>query len=146
MNLPAGISTIQNTDCRIGRPICFVLTLVRKVFGREFPSPSTPSRIAFLKFAEQGSTVLAYPAFSRAAAMVGSDNLYIVVFEDNRLIVDALGIIPPDNGITISTASPVALATGTLWAIFKLRSLGIDTIIDLEFFTRFSAMVSFLTG
>jgi ADP-heptose:LPS heptosyltransferase len=146
MNLPAGISMLQNTDRWIGSPICFVLTLVRKLFGRKFPAPAVPSRIAFLKFAEQGSTVLAYPAFSRAAAMVGSANLYIVVFEDNRFIVDALDIIPPANVITISTASLIALATGTLRAIYKLRSLGIDAIIDLEFLTRFSAIVSFLTG
>jgi ADP-heptose:LPS heptosyltransferase len=146
MNLPAGISTLQNTDRWVGSPICFVLTLIRKAFGRKTIKQSTPRRIAFLKFAEQGSTVLAYPAFRRAGTMVGRDNLYIVVFEDNRFIVDALGVIPRENVITISTQNPLTLAVGTLRAILKLRSLGIDTIIDLEFLTRFSAMVSFLTG
>lgn len=146
MNLPAGISTLQHTDRWIGSPICFVLTLVRIIFGKKSAAPSTPSRIAFLKFAEQGSTVLAYPAFRRATTMVGARNLYIVVFEDNRFIVDAMGLIPSDNVITISTRNAVALTMGTLRAIIKLRHLGIDAVIDLEFLTRFSAMVSFLTG
>jgi len=146
MKLPAGISTLQNTDRWIGSPICFCLTVFRKIFGRKTIAPSKPSRIAFLKFAEQGSTVLAYPALSRAAAMVGTDNLYMVVFEDNRFIVDALNVIPRENVITISTQNPFTLAVDTLRTILKLRALKIDAVIDLEFLTRFSAMVSFLTG
>ncbi len=146
MKLPAGISTLQNTDRWIGSPICFCLTVFRKIFGRKTIVPSKPSRIAFLKFAEQGSTVLAYPAFRRAAAMVGADNLYMVVFEDNRFIVDALNILPRENVITISTHNPFTLAVDTLRTIHKLRTLKIDAVIDLEFLTRFSAMVSFLTG
>jgi ADP-heptose:LPS heptosyltransferase len=146
MKLPAGISTLQHTDRWIGGPLCFVLTLVRKVFGRKTIGPSKPSRIALLKFAEQGSTVLAYPAIRRAGAMVGRDNLYIVVFEENRFIVDAMEIIPRENIITISIRNPLGLAMGTLRAILKLRRLGVDAVIDLEFLTRFSAIASFLTG
>lgn len=146
MNLPAGISTLQTTDRWIGSPLCFLLTLVRQIFRRGAGEIARPSRIAFLKFAEQGSTVLAYPAILRASSMVGHDNLYFVVFEDNRFIVDALGVIPRENVITISTQNPLALAIDTLRAILKLRRLGIDAVVDLEFLTRFSAMVSFLTG
>jgi ADP-heptose:LPS heptosyltransferase len=146
MDLPAGISTLQHTDRWIGSPICFVLTLVRRVFRRRATGLPRPTRIALLKFAEQGSTVLAYPAIRRASTMVGRDNLYMVVFEDNRFIVDALEVIPPENVVTISTRNPLVLAAGTLRAILKLRRLGIDAVVDLEFLTRFSAMVSFLTG
>ena len=146
MNLPAGISTLQHTDRWLGSLLCFVLTLVRTIFGRKPAGTSSPSRIAFLKFAEQGSTVLAYPAILRASSMVGHDNLYFVVFEDNRFIVDALEVIPRENVITISTRNPMALAIDTLRAILKLRRRGIDAVVDLEFLTRFSAMVSFLTG
>jgi ADP-heptose:LPS heptosyltransferase len=146
MNLPAGIATLQYTDRWMGSPICFVLTIVRKLFGKRATGPARPSRIAFVKFAEQGSTVLAYPAIRRASSMVGRDNLYIVVFEDNRFIVDALEVIPRENVITISTQSPFALATGALRAIWKLRQAGVDAVVDLEFLTRFSAIFSFLTG
>src|SRR6476620_1853213 len=147
MDLPVGISALQHTDRWLGAPLCAVLTLVRKVFG-----PGRPSRacrvhkILFIKFAEQGSTVLAYPAICRATAMVGRENVYFVVFEDNRFILDVMEIIPKQNVITISTKSPFALATGAFRAILRARKIDIDAVIDMEFLTRFSAMLTFLTG
>ena len=41
--------------------------------------------------------VLAYPAILRAIEMVGRQNVYFVVFEDNRFIFDAMEIIPCVN-------------------------------------------------
>jgi ADP-heptose:LPS heptosyltransferase len=147
MDLPVRISALQHTDRWIGAPICAVLTLLRKVFGeRHRPSAHQPRRILFIKFAEQGSTVLAYPAIRRAVEMVGAENVYFMVFQDNRFILDAMEIIPPDNVITIATTSLVALALGALRAIRKTRKLGIDAVIDMEFLTRFSAIMTFMTG
>jgi hypothetical protein len=76
-------------------------------------------RILFVKFAEQGSTVLAYPAILRAIEMVGRENVYFVVFEDNRFILDAMEIIPDGNVITIATNSLFGLATGALRAVLQ---------------------------
>ena len=36
--------------------------------------------------------VLAYPAILRAIEMVGRQNVYFVIFEDNRFILDAMEI------------------------------------------------------
>ena len=95
MDLPVGIPTLQGTDRWVGGPLCAILTFLRKIFesaGR--PGPRQFRRILFVKFAEQGSTVLAYPAILRAIEMVGRENVYFVVFEDNRFILDAMEIIP----------------------------------------------------
>src|SRR6476661_7832543 len=147
MDLPVGISALQHTDRWLGAPLCAVLTLVRKVFGPGRPSRACPvHKILFIKFAEQGSTVLAYPAICRATEMVGRENVYFVVFEDNRFILDVMEIIPEQNVITISTKSPFALAMGALRAVLRARKIGIDAVIDMEFLTRFSAMLTFLTG
>ena len=118
MDLPVGISTLQGTDRWVGGPLCAILTLLRKIFesaGR--PGPRQFQRILFVKFAEQGSTVLAYPAILRAIEMVGRENVYFVVFEDNRFILDAMEIIPDGNVITIATNSLFGLATGALRAV-----------------------------
>jgi ADP-heptose:LPS heptosyltransferase len=147
MDLPVGISALQHTDRWLGAPLCAVLTLVRKAFGLGRPSRACPvHKILFIKFAEQGSTVLAYPAIRRATEMVGRENVYFVVFEDNRFILDVMGIIPEQNVITISTKSPFSLATGALRAVLRARKIGISAVIDMEFLTRFSAMLTFLTG
>jgi len=147
MDLPAGILTLQRTDRWVGVPLCAILTLLRRIFecaGR--PGPHQIRRILFVKFAEQGSTVLAYPAILRAIEIVGRENVYFVVFEDNRFILDAMEIIPEGNVITIATKSLFGLATGALRAVLRVRKIGIDAVIDMEFLTRFSAILTFATG
>ena len=56
--------------------------------------------------------------------MVGRENVYFVVFEDNRFILDVMEIIPEQNVITISTKSPFALAIGALRAVLRARKIG----------------------
>src|SRR5213595_3340587 len=147
MDLPVGISTLQHTDRWIGAPLCAILTLLRKIFESAGPQgPRQVQRILFVKFAEQGSTVLAYPAIRRAIEMVGRENFYFVVFKDNRFILDVMEVIPEENVITIATHSPFGLALSALRAVLRARKIGIDAVIDMEFLTRFSAMLTFATG
>jgi len=147
MDLPVGISTLQRTDRWIGAPLCAILTVLRRIFESAGPpGPAQVRRILFVKFAEQGSTVLAYPAIRRATEMVGRENVYFVVFEDNRFILDVMEIIPEENVITIPTRSVFGLAAGALRAVLQVRKIGIDAVVDLEFLTRFSAILTFATG
>src|SRR6266513_4388664 len=147
MDLPVGISTLQHTDRWIGMPLCAVLTLFRKIFESAGPpGPRQVRRILFVKFAEQGSTVLAYPAIRRATEMVGRENVYFVGFEDNRFILDVMEIIPKENVITIATQSPFGLALSALRAVLRVRKIRVDAVVDMEFLTRFSAMLTFTSG
>ena len=147
MDLPAGIRTLQRTDRWVGAPLCALLTLLRRIFGSTGRRGARQvQRILFVKFAEQGSTVLAYPAIRRAIEMVGRQNVYFVVFEDNRFILDAMEIIPDGNVITIATKSVFELATGAMRAVLQVRKIGIDAVVDMEFLTRFSAILTFTTG
>ncbi len=79
--------------------------------------------------------------------MVGRENVYFVVFEDNRFILDAMEIIPDGNVITIATNNLFGLAT---WCAAsgasQVRKIRVDAVIDMEFFTRFSAMLTFATS
>jgi ADP-heptose:LPS heptosyltransferase len=139
--------TLQWIDRRIGAPICFLLTLVRKVellFGS--PAPVAVKSILFLKLAEQGSTVLAHGAVTRAVAKVGRGNVYFLVFEENRFIVDVIGLVPPGNVFTVRTGSAWTMATSALSVISQIRRKRIDACIDMEFFARFSAAIAFVTG
>src|SRR5438552_4279706 len=118
MDLPVGVSTLQHTDRWIGAPLCAILTFVRRIFEAAGPpGPRQVRRVLFIKFAEQGSTVLAYPAICRAVEMVGRENVYFVVFEDNRFILDVMEIIPEQKVIIISTKSLLALAINALRAL-----------------------------
>jgi ADP-heptose:LPS heptosyltransferase len=147
MDLLVRISTLQWTDRWVGALLCAILTIVRRIF--EFAGPPGPHRvrrILFVKFAEQGSTVLAFPAIRRAIEMVGRENVYFVVFEDNRFILDAMDVIPKENVITIATHSLFGLALNAVQAVHRVRKIRIDAVVDMEFLTRFSAILTFATG
>src|SRR6266404_3992476 len=99
------VSQLQRIDRWLGIPICFLLTRARRLGVGSDPHGAQIRNLLFVKLAEQGSTVLAYPAICRAIKMVGRENVYFIVFDDNRFILDAMGVIPEENVITISLKS-----------------------------------------
>jgi ADP-heptose:LPS heptosyltransferase len=99
-----------------------------------------------VKLVEQGSTVLACSAIRRAVNLVGRDNVYFLVFEENRFILDAMGLIPFENVIAIRTNGLVRATVDAFQVIRRIRTLRINTAIDLEFFARSSAALIFSTG
>ena len=141
------VKTLQRVDRWVGVPLCFGLTGLRAVFRAPATNPLPPlRRLLIIKLAEQGSTVLAYPALLRAAQLVGRHNLYFLVFEDNRFILDALGVVPAVNVLTVSAANARTFLANTLSALRRLRRLRIDAAFDLEFFSRGSAALTYLSG
>ncbi len=48
--------------------------------------------------------------------------------------------------ITIATQSPFGLALSALRAVLRVRKIRVDAVVDMEFLTRFSAMLTFTTG
>jgi ADP-heptose:LPS heptosyltransferase len=147
LQLPAHISALQRADRWIGIPLCAVLTFVKLLLEpRVRAFPRQVHRILFIKFAEQGSTVLAYPAIQRAVNMVGRENVYFVVFEENWFVLDVMEILPRENVITVATSSLLDFFVSILRAIIRWRKIGIDAVVDLEFLTRFSAILAFLSG
>ncbi len=141
------VKTLRRVDSWIGVPVCALLTLVRKLTAPFSRAPAAPiERILFIKLAEQGSTVLAYPALQRAVDKVGAENVYFVAFAPNRFILDAMEIIPPENVIPIQTGGAVRTLLSTLATVAKMRRMRFDATIDLEFFARSTAILSYLTG
>jgi ADP-heptose:LPS heptosyltransferase len=143
MNIPK----LQTIDRVVGVPLCFCLTMVRKLFSRPLPPGPTPLRnILFVKLAEQGSTVLAIAAINRAVELVGRQNVYFIAFEENRFILDLLELVPEENVITVNSQTLFGLAVSTLRAIRRMWRLKLDAAIDMEFFARGSAAVTFFSG
>jgi ADP-heptose:LPS heptosyltransferase len=142
------VTTMRRVDRWIGVPTCVVLTLLRRLgdlFSRRDPD-TPPKRIAVVKLAEQGATVLAYPALVRAAEMVGRENLFFLVFSQNRFILDLLDVVPRENVIVIRTSGMVTVVLDTLRAVARMRRSGIDAAVDFEFFARSSAILTYLSG
>jgi ADP-heptose:LPS heptosyltransferase len=141
------VARMRLLDRWLGVPVCLALTCLRKLFGRRTPGRSfVPRRLLFVKLAEQGSTVLAHSAIRRAIERVGRDNVFFLLFAENRPILDLMDLIPPGNIVTIDGRSLSRAVRGALAAIWRLRRARIDAAVDLEFFARSSAALCFLSG
>ncbi|MCA9284811.1 MAG: glycosyltransferase family 9 protein [Phycisphaerales bacterium] len=141
------ISTMRFLDRLVGIPLCAMLTLWHRavrLVAREHDAPVR--RILFIKLAEQGSTVLAVSAIQRAIAMVGRANVYFMVFEENRFVLDLMDLIPPENVIAIRAEGWLGTFANTIAAVRRTRGLRIDAAVDLEFFARSSAALAYLSG
>ena len=148
MGPPLDTRKLQFIDRWIGMFVCGVLSFIRRVSGspRAGNLARKPSKILFVKFAEQGSTVLAYHAIRRAIEMVGRENVYFLVFQENRFILDVMHLIPEQNVVTVGHKNILDAGLHALHALKRIRELGIDAAIDLEFFSRSSAALTFLSG
>jgi ADP-heptose:LPS heptosyltransferase len=142
-------TTIRFLDYWLGVPACAVLTLLRRAqdFAASKDKPRVvPRKVLFLKFIEQGATVLAQDAIARATRAVGRDNVFFCVFENNRAILDVIGTVPAGNIISIRDKALTTFVIDFLKAAMTVRRHGIDAVIDMEFFSRASAIFTFLTG
>ena len=148
MALKLDTGKLQIIDRIVGVPLCAILSLLRRLKGDRFVPERVelPRSVLFVKLAEQGSTVLAYPAISRALQLVGRENVFFLVFEENRFILDAMGLIPPENVITIRHKHPVELGWQALRALMRIRRQRLNAAVDLEFYSRGSAVLTFLSG
>ena len=137
---------LQRIDALLFPSICTFFTCWRwlKELFHKRDAVTPPKSIIFLKLAEQGSTVLANEAIRQAVAKVGRENVFFLMFEENRFILDVMDLIPPENVLTIPTKSAWTMATGCLARLLEIRRRKIEACIDMEFFARSSAVICYL--
>jgi ADP-heptose:LPS heptosyltransferase len=99
----------------------------------------------FVELSEMGTTILAEPAMRKARTQLSAE-LFFVIFARNVGSLQLLGTFPPDNIFTISDRSILALARDTLSFLRWTRRKGIDTVVDFELFSRFTALICGLCG
>jgi len=144
---PRFVGRLRRADRWLGALACLLLTGVRRLVDRDDRSrPARPQRVAFLKLAEQGSTVLASPAIQHAIRRVGRENVFFVAFSENTEILRVMDVIADDQIVTFPGKPLGSALLGALGALRRLRKLRVDTTIDLEFFARSSAAFAYLTG
>lgn len=129
-------------------PICWLISLFerarRMIFGQ--PAAVQPRRILIVLLSEMGSLVLAQPMFADLRRRYPEASLHILMFAKNREVLDLLGVMPPENVITIRDKSLGGFAADTFRAIWAMRRTGFDVVIDCELFSRVSAIFSYLSG
>ena len=140
------VDTMRRIDRLAGAPLCAVATvLVRLRDWLRARRPRPARRILFVELSEMGSTLLASPAMRKAGRELNAE-LYFVIFTRNVGSLHLVGMVPPDNIFTISDTSLFAIARDTLAFLIWTRRKGIDTVVDLELFSRYTALLAGLSG
>ena len=127
--------------CAIASPLVALMDGVKNIFHR---GPEVPKKLLFIELSEMGSAILVDPAMRNAQAR-GAE-LFFLIFKSNRASLTLLNTVKPENIFTIDSSSLGGLIKDTLRFLLIARRHRIDTVIDLELFSRFTALLTGLCG
>jgi ADP-heptose:LPS heptosyltransferase len=127
--------------CAIATPLVMLMDGVKNIFSRPLDQPK---KLLFIELSEMGSAILVDPAMRNAQAR-GAE-LFFLIFKSNRASLTLLNTVKPENIFTIDSSSLVGLIKDTVKFLLVARQHRIDTVIDLELFSRFTALLTGLCG
>lgn len=142
---------MQIVDRVIGVPLCFVCWCFQEFLGLFFKravgeSCKKPKKVMFIELSEMGSAFIGYSALHRTVQEIGNQNTYFLIFHKNRESVDLLSVIPYENVLCIRDNSFSVLVWDTLKVLCRMWFLRVDAVVDMELFSRFTTLISFLSG
>lgn len=140
------VDTMRTVDYYAGVPLCFLGTLLVKLKKFLFRQDETyVKNVLLVELSEMGSTILVDPAMKKLKKELNA-NLFFVIFKKNKVSLDLLKTVPEKNIFTIREDSFVNLILDTINFLFWARANKIDTVIDLELFSRFTALITGFCG
>ena len=96
------VDAARAIDRWVGLPLCWALTACRYLAIPFVQGQDRPVRkVLIIKLSEMGSTVFACPALGELTQREPGVELFFLVFGENRAIVDALQLAPPENVISL---------------------------------------------
>jgi len=142
------VDLMRKIDRRVGVPLCYLLNLVIRISAfLRFTKKSNPdlSRVLFIELSEMGSAIIVDPAMRKLQKTTGSE-MYFAIFEDNYKSLEILRTIPEKNVFKMNPNGLIRLAAEVFRFMYWCRKNKITTVIDLELFSRFTAILSGLSG
>jgi ADP-heptose:LPS heptosyltransferase len=140
------VDTMRRIDYYLGIPLCFLGTLCQKVVEFLKRNESKDLRnVLFIELSEMGSAILVDPAMRKLQKKTGA-NIYFVIFKKNKPSLDLLKTVPEENIYLIREGNFLDFLLDTLKFFFWTRKKKIDAVIDLELFSRFTALLTGFSG
>lgn len=147
--LPAtlmNVNAMRSIDKWAGVPLCFLasmLSRIRHVFAAR-KLPDTTNTL-FIELSEMGSAVIVDPAM-RKLKREANANLFFAIFADNSKSLEILNTIPQENIFKMNASSLMSLFFSVIGFMRWCRKKKITCVIDLELFSRFTALLAFVSG
>ncbi len=143
------LTTQRRIDRYVGIPACAVLSglvRLRESLRPRRPRPTTPRKVLFVELSEMGSTILASAAIRHLQERYRDAEYCFVIFERNAPSLRLLGLFEERNIFTMRDDSLANVGADLLRFIRFCREHEIDTVIDLELFSRVSSLLSLMSG
>ncbi len=144
------IDLMRKVDYFAGVPLCALATPFVKLaslFSGQTANQMTsaPRKVLFIELSEMGSAILVDPAMRKMQTATSAE-LFFVIFKGNAASLRLLNTVPVANVFTIRENNLWNLAIDSLRFLVWSRKNKIDTVIDLELFSRYSALLTGLCG
>ncbi|MDP2941260.1 MAG: glycosyltransferase family 9 protein [Candidatus Omnitrophota bacterium] len=140
---------MRSLDRWLGIPVCFLLSAAGRflsLFARQAAPKPAAQNILFIKLSELGNIALAVPLLRKVKNENPTAGLFFLTFARNKPLFSLLGIIPDGHIITIRDTSLGVFFADSTKAIVRMLRFRIGVVFDLEFFSRVSAIISYLSG
>ncbi|MBA4366422.1 MAG: glycosyltransferase family 9 protein [Desulfobacterium sp.] len=133
----------RKIDAIAGTAICRILSLFS---SKQENISHAPKKIMVILLSEMGSLVLARPMFDKLKSKYPEAEIFGLLFEQNRIILELIDAIPQKNILTVSNQSLMKLILGSIRVLIHMNRIKVDTVIDCELFSRISSIFSFFSG
>jgi len=140
------VDTMRKIDYFAGVPLCAVGTLLGKLFRLFVPKTKKAAKnVLLIELSEMGSAIIVDPAMRKLKSRIEGE-LFFLIFSKNKVSLQLLKTVPEANIFCIDESGLVPLAWSSLKLIFWCRRKKIDSVIDLELFSRFTALLTWVSG
>lgn len=139
------IRLMKFLDELLGPPLCFILTIynmARKIFIK--PKSSPINKILLIKFLGMGSIIMTAPMVRALRKRFPAVKIAILTFANNKNICEAIDLF--DEVIVVNADSIWLTTLDFIKKILFFRKQRFDAAIDLEFFSKSSTIICYLTG
>ncbi|MDO8607023.1 MAG: glycosyltransferase family 9 protein [Phaeospirillum sp.] len=123
------------------RPIIALSNMMRR---SRMLDPEMTRTVLIEKFFGIGSIVNLTPTIDALRGHYPNAKIIFITFTEQRDFLNLTGIV--DEVICINAHDPLRFIVSTMTALFRLWRTGVDVCVDAEFFSKFSATVSSLSG
>lgn len=139
------VDTMRKIDFWLGVPLTFIMTGIVWFF-KLFKRPhNTIHKILFIELSEMGSTILVDPAMRKAKQHFNAE-LFFLIFSKNKVSLDILKTVPSKNIFTLREHNLLTLIWDTLRYFFWCRKHKFSATVDLELFSRVTALLTGMSG
>ena len=136
---------MRKIDRLLGIPLCFLLSMWKALTSFKKCPQNTirqhQTKILFLKLSEIGASLLSYPALKNAEEYWPECEIFFLVFAENKKSVSLLSEVGEENVFTIRSHNLLLFLFDICRRIVQIRRMKLDVVIDLEFFSRVSAIL-----